>query len=142
MSTFQFGDIVVGNNPWLNSLLGFHGLPGVLVHVGLYSSIISLFITEEKITLMNDYIDKINYKSEKANLKIGDLVELKTEILTILNIEGIGIILEKKIITSSDFEGQITDDKIDAFLVYFNDMGCEYTIPCGCLRLFSPLKTD
>ena len=142
MNTFQIGDIVVCNNPWLSGLLGFRGLPGILIYFGLHSSLIHLIITGEQITLMNEYLDKVSYKKENINLKVGDLVELKPKILGILRLDGVGIILEKTIITTNDFDGKSTEDKIDAFLVYFNDMNCEYTIPYSCLQVFSPPKTD
>ena len=142
MNTLQIGDIVVGNNSWLNGMLGFYKHPGVVVHVGHYSSVIYLFIMNQDFTLMNDYIDKITLKNDEGELKIGDLVELKPELLKILNIGGVGTIIDKTIIETNDFDGKWTDDKIDAFLVYFSDVDYEYTIPCGCLRLFSTTKID
>lgn len=80
MSTFQIGDIVVGNSGWLNSLIGYNGSAGVLIHISLYSSIIHLFTTDEQITLMNEYIDKLDITAETEKLKIGDLVELHPKI--------------------------------------------------------------
>ena len=140
MSIFQIGDIVVGNNSWLNSMIGSGGQPGVITHVGTYSSIIYLFITNQDITLINEYIEKIEMQEEE--LKVGDLVELKPRIKKILTVKGVGTIISVTVIKTSDFEGRWKEDTINAFLVYFPEEGCEYTIPKSCLRLFSPTKTD
>ena len=142
MNTFQIGDIAKGNNSWLNSMLGYCGQPGVIIHVGSHSSIIHLFILKQDITLMNDYIDKLILEKDNENLQIGDLVELKPEVLDILNINGIGTIIDKTIIRTKDFDDKTSYDIIHAFLVYFPEMNCEYTIPCCCLRVFSDLKND
>ncbi len=139
---FQVGDIVVGNNSWLNGLLGYRNHPGTIIHVGMYSSIIHLFTLNEDITLMNDYIDKINMNEEDTKLRIGDLVELKPQIKKILSICGAGTILKKTIIRTNDFDGKWTDEEIKAFLVYFPEDDYEYTIPVSCLQLFSPTKND
>ena len=139
---FQIGDIVFGNNTWLNGMLGYRGQAGVLVCVGPYSSIVHLFTLKEDITLMNDYIDKVTMKKENNNLKIGDLVELKPKIKKILSVKGAGTITKKTIIRTNDFDGNWTDDSIEAFLVYFPEEDYEYTIPCSCLQLFSKSKND
>tara|TARA_R110002051_G_scaffold297371_1_gene363705 strand:- start:267 stop:692 length:426 start_codon:yes stop_codon:yes gene_type:complete len=141
MNTFQIGDIVIGNNPWLNSILGYFGSAGVLIHVGLYSSIIHLFILNEDITLINDYIDKIIMDKEEK-LKIGDLVELRPRVRNILAVRGVGTITGETIIKTSDFNGKWKEDVINAFLVYFSEEDYEYTIPKSCLQLFSPDKND
>ena len=70
MNAFQIGDIVVGNNSWLNSMIGSGGLPGVLIHIGTYSSIIHLFTKNQDITLLNDYIEKIEMSEEELKIKI------------------------------------------------------------------------
>ena len=140
MSTFQIGDIVVGNNSWLNSMIGSGGQPGVITHIGTYSSIIYLFITNQDITLLNDYIEKLEMKEEE--LKVGDLVELKPRIRKILTVKGVGTIISETKIRTNDFEGRWKEDVINAFLVYFPEEDYEYTIPKSCLRLFSPTKTD
>ena len=139
---FQVGDIVVSNNSWLIGLLGIQCMLGVITHVGAYSSKIHLFINKEDITLMNDYIDKLTMNNKKQDLKIGDLVELKPKIKDIMIIKGAGIITKKTIIKTNDFDGNWTDDSINAFLVYFPQDDYEYTIPCGCLQLFSITKND
>ena len=142
MITFQIGDIVVGNNSWLNSMLGHRNMLGVIKHVGSYSSIMYLFIIKEDVTLMNEYIDKLSLEKNDQKLKVGDLVELKPEVIGILNVKGIGTIIDKTIIRTNDHDGKMTDEIIHAFLVYFPEMNSEYTIPSCCLRLFSKLKTD
>jgi hypothetical protein len=140
MSIFRIGDIVVGNNSWLNGMIGSGGQPGVLTHCGEYSSIIHLFITNQDITLLNDYIEKIEMKEEE--LKVGDLVELKPRIRKILTVRGVGTIISTTVIKTNDFDGKWKDDVINAFLVYFPEEDYEYTIPKSCLRLFSSLKND
>ena len=142
MNIFQIGDIVVGNSSWLNNMIGYGGGPGVLICVGQHSSIIHLFTIKQDITLMNEYIDKLDLTGGEKDLKIGDLVILKPKITKYLRISGAGTIISKTIIRTNDFEGKWTNDKIDAFLVYFTEMGCEYTIPCSCLELFSKTKND
>jgi hypothetical protein len=140
MNTFQIGDIVAGNNSWLNSMIGYPGIPGVITHVGNYSSVIYLFTISEDIILMNDYIDKVMMDNKEQELKTGDLVELKPKIRAILSISGVGTILQETIITTNDFDGKWKDDTIKAFLVYFPEDDYEYTIPKTCLQLFSPAK--
>ena len=137
MSTFHIGDVVIGNNSWLNGMLGYGDHPGTIIHAGEHSSIIHLFILNEDITLMNEYIDKIDLNDSKNNIKVGDLVELKTKIRDILTIKGVGIVVKKTVINTNDFDGKWKDDKIHAFLVYFPEEECEYTIPISCLKLFS-----
>jgi hypothetical protein len=137
MTQFQIGDIVVGNNSWLNGLLGYGAEPGVIIHVGRFSSIIHLYILNEDIVLLNEYIDKISMSDEKQKLKIGDLVELKPEIKNIIIIRGAGIIIDATVIRTSDFDKKWKEDEISAFLVYFPEEEYEYTIPIGCLQLFS-----
>lgn len=141
MSIFRIGDIVVGNNSWLNSMIGNGGYPGVIIHTGAYSSLIHLFILNQDITLLNDYISKIEIMLNEK-LKIGDLVELKPEIKKILSIRGPGTIIAGTIIRTNDFEGKWKEDSIDAFLVYFPEQHYEYTIPKSCLQLFSTDKND
>ena len=142
MSIFQIGDIVVGNCSWLNSLIGYGGHPGVIIHVGTFSSMIYLFILNENITLMNEYVDEITMDEKKQKLKIGDLVELKPKIRAILTISGIGTIISETIIRTNNFDGKWKNDIINAFLVYFPEDNCEYTIPKTCLQLFSSDKND
>jgi len=142
MSIFQIGDIVVGNNSWLNAMLGHRGMPGVITHIGTYSSNIYLFITNEDIVLMNEYIDKVTMSSNEKELKIGDLVELKPKIKKILTVNGVGTIINETSIRTSDFDGRWKDDVINAFLVYFPEDDYEYTIPKSCLQLFLPDKND
>ena len=142
MNSFQIGDIVRGNCSWLNTMIGYRGDAGVIIHVGTYSSIIHLFILNEDITLMNDYIDKIIMDDEKQKLKIGDLVELKPRVRKILTIRGVGTILKETIIKTNNFEGKWKDDTIEAFLVYFPEDEYEYTIPKACLQIFSKTKND
>ena len=138
---FQIGDIVSGNNPWLLGLLGVYTMQGVIICAGTFSSKIHLFTIKEDIVLMNDYIEKIPC-GETESLKVGDLVELKPRILTILKVGGVGTIIEKTIIRTNDFYGNWTKEEIEAFVVFFPSTDCEYTIPCGCLRLFSKSKID
>lgn len=133
----QIGDIVISNNPWLIGLIGVRLVPGVITHVGLYSSKVRLFTDSEDITLMNDYIDKINIEPKENNLKVGDLVELKPKIKDILNYKGIGTIIAETTIKTSDFDGRETDKVIDSYLVYFAEEDYTYTIPKSCLRIFS-----
>jgi len=141
MNTFQIGDIIAGNNSWIMGLIGARSVVGVIIHTGLYSSIVHLFTSNEDITLMNDYIDKLpmDYNDD---LKIGDLVELKPTIKHIISIRGVGTILGETVIRTSDFDGKWTEDSIHAFLVYFPEEDYEYTIPCNCLQLFSITKND
>ena len=140
MSIYQIGDIVVGNNSWLNNMIGSGNQPGVIIHTSLYSSVIHLFITNQDITLLNDYIEKIEMKEEE--LKVGDLVELKPKLKKILAVKGVGTIISTTIIKTNDFEGRWKSDAINAFLVYFPEDDYEYTIPINCLRLFSIPKND
>ena len=140
MSTIQIGDIVVGNNSWLNNALGYGNHPGAVIHVGLKSSIIHLFILNEDITLLNEYVEKIIMDDKNDNFKIGDLVELKPKIREILAISGVGTIIQKTVIRTNDFDGNWKDDSINAFLVYFAEADCEYTIPHSCLQIFSNSK--
>ena len=142
MSLLQIGDIVVGNNSWLNGLLGFGGHPGVIIHVGRYSSVIHLFIIKEDVTLLNEYVDKLSVCMKEDELKIGDLVELKPRIRNILTVRGVGTIISHTVIKTSDFDGEWTKEEIDAFIVYFPEHDYEYTIPRSFLRLFSKTKTD
>ena len=137
MTQFQIGDIVVGNNSWLNGLLGLGTQPGVIIHVGEHSSIIHLYMLNEDIVLLNEYIDKISMSDKEDKLKIGDLVELKPEIKNIIIIRGAGIIIDNTVIRTSDFDKKWKDDEIYAFLVYFPEEDYEYTIPRECLKLFS-----
>ena len=139
MNTFQVGEIVVGNNPWLNSLLGFYNEPGIVISRGTYSSEIYLFLTEEVIVLMNEYIEKVegvltNYVYE---------VILKPEIKKVITIQGPGIIVDK--ITISNFE-VVSDDStapiFKAYVIYFASCDTEYTIPINCVTIFSPTKND
>ena len=142
MSTFQIGDIVVGNNSWLNGMLGYGLQPGVITHVGNFSSNICLFIINEDIVLMNEYIDKVTMDSNEKELKIGDLVELKPNVKRLLSINGVGTIIRDTVIRTNDFDGKWKDDMIKAFLVYFPENDYEYTIPKSCLQLFLPDKND
>ena len=142
MTKFQIGDIVVGNNSWLNGLLGYGTLPGVITHCGAHSSILYLFTINEDIVLSNEYIDKIKMNDDNEKLKIGDLVELKPEIKKILIIKGAGTIVAETTIRTSDFDKKWKKEEISAFLVYFPEDDYEYTIPYGCLQLFSNLKND
>ena len=137
MTQFQIGDIVTGNNSWLNGLLGYGTHPGVILHVGKYSSVIHLFILNDDIVLLNEYIDKIHMKDTNQELKIGDLVELKPQIKQIIIIRGAGIIIDSTVIKTSDFDKKWKDDEISAYVVYFPEEDYEYTIPKGCLQLFS-----
>jgi len=137
MNTFQVGDIVVGNNSWLNSMLGYRGDGGVIIHVGKYSSIVYLFTTNQDITLLNEYLDRVVMNKRKENLKIGDLVELKPKVKRILSVKGVGTIIKFTVIRTNDFDGKFKDGHIDAFLVYFPEDDYEYTIPRSCLQLFS-----
>ena len=141
MNTFQIGDIVKGNNSWLNGMIGYNGQAGVITHCGKYSSIVYLFITNQDITLLNDYIDKIEM-SEKEKLKIGDLVELKPNVKKILSVNGVGTIISNTVIRTSDFDSRWKSDSIEAFLVYFPEDDYKYTIPKSCLQLFSKTKND
>jgi hypothetical protein len=136
---FQIGDIVISNNPWLIGLIGARCVPGVITHAGMYSSKIRLVTDDNDITLMNDYIDKITMDNdkEKDELKIGDLVELKPRIKSIISLQGYGTIIDKTVIKTSDFDGRDTKNAIDSFLVYFPEEDYTYTIPCSCLQLFS-----
>ena len=129
MKHFEVGDIVIGNNSWLNGLLGYTSQPGVIIHTNNHSSAIYLFMINEDIVLLNQYVDKIKMSSKKDELKIGDLVELKPEIKN--------IIIDATVIRTSDFDKKWKDDEINAFLVYFPEEDYEYTIPRGCLKLFS-----
>ena len=142
MSTFQIGDIVIGNNTWLLGLLGVGSTVGVITHVGPYSSVIYLFMRNEDITLLNEYIDKIVMKNNENEFKVGDLVELKPRVRDIININGVGTIIKQTIIKTSDHDRKWTNHAVDAFLVYFPEVDYEYTIPRSCLRIFSPPKND
>ena len=142
MSSFQIGDIVVGNNSWLNGMLGYGLQPGVITYVGNFSCNIYLFIINEDITLMNEYVDKVTMDNNEKELKIGDLVELKPKIKRILSVNGVGTIIKETIIRTNDFDGKWKDDTINAFLVYFSEDDYEYTIPKSCLQLFLPDKND
>tara|TARA_R100000406_G_C3089378_1_gene119099 strand:- start:50 stop:472 length:423 start_codon:yes stop_codon:yes gene_type:complete len=138
---FQIGDIVISNNPWLVGLLGVRNCPGVIVQSGLYSSKVRLFSDGEEITLMNDYIDKISMNHEnKQELKVGDLVELKPKIRAILSVQGIGTIIAETNIKTSDLDSSQTGSIIESFLVYFPEEDYTYTLPRGCLQLFSGQK--
>ena len=139
---FQIGDIVVSNNTWLIGLLGIRYTPGVIVHVGLYSCKIHLFIDDEDVTLMNDYVDKLTMNDRKDELKIGDLVELKPKIKDVLTFRGVGTIIGETIIKTEDFDGKETHNVIASFLVYFPEDDYSYTIPRNCLQLFSKTKLD
>ena len=141
MSTFQIGDIVIGNNAWLIGMIGASSQFGVITHTNEHSSEICLFITAETITLLNGYIDKIDM-GEEIQLKIGDLVELKPKIKNILTINGVGTIISKAVINTTDLDGSWTEEVIDAFLVFFPQDDCKYTIPKSCLRLFYKDKKD
>ena len=142
MIKLEIGDIVVGSNSWLNGMIGYGGQPGVLTYTTSHSSIVHLFTLDEDITLMNDYIDKLNLNKKNNKLKVGDLVELHPKIKRILTIKGVGTILSTTTISTNDFDGRWVDDSIEAFLVYFAEEDCEYTIPKSCLRLFSYLKIE
>ena len=89
-----------------------------------------------------DYIDKVIMDNEEQKLKVGDLVELKPKIKAILTINGAGTILKETVIKTNDFDGKWKDDVINAFLVYFPEDSCEYTIPKTCLQLFFPENND
>jgi hypothetical protein len=123
-------------------MIGYNGQAGVVIHSGTYSSIVHLFTLGEDITLMNDYIDKITMNEEEQDLKVGDLVELKPRIRKILAVNGVGTITKQTTIRTSDFDQKWKEDSIEAFLVYFPEDDYEYTIPCGCLQLFSKTKND
>jgi len=123
-------------------VLGVRHGPGVIVDTNLYSSIIYLFISDENITLMNDYIDKIMLSKNEEELKIGDLVELKPKIKKILTVQGAGTIIKETLIKTSDFDGEETREDIKAFLVYFPEEDYKYTIPKSCLQLFSDTQID
>jgi len=123
-------------------MLGHMGHTGVIIHVGTYSSIIHLFILNDDIILLNDYIDRIKMDNNEEELKVGDLVELKAGVRYILTVRGVGTILKETIIRTNDFDGKWKDDLINAFLVYFPEENCEYTIPKSCLQIFSTDKND
>ena len=142
MRIFQIGDIVLGSNAWLNSMLGCGLQPGVITNVGDHSSNIHLFIINEDIVLMNEYIDKVTMDNEEKELKVGDLVEFKPELRKILAVRGVGTIISETIIRTDDFDGKWKDDVINAFLVYFSEDNYEYTVPKTCLQIFSPDKND
>ena len=142
MDKLQIGDIVVGNNSWLNGMIGYGGCAGVIIHSGDHSSIIHLFTINEDITLMNEYIDKFKLIKEAQELNVGDLVELHPKIKPILTIKGVGTILGSTLIRTNDFDGKWKNDVINAYLVYFAEEDCEYTIPKSCLQLFSKSKND
>ena len=95
MNTLRIGDIVIGNNSWLNTMLGYGGECGIIVCSGPYSSVIRIFTIEEDITLMNDYIENLNIKKDYNSFRIGDLVVIKSKLSRFLTIKGVGIILEK-----------------------------------------------
>ena len=118
-------------------MIGASHVPGVITYVGLYSSKVRLFTDSEDITLMNDYIDKIDMDTKKNNLKIGDLVELKPNIKRILSLRGVGTIIAETVIKSSDFDERGINSFVDSYLVYFAEEDYAYTIPKNCLRLFS-----
>ena len=141
MSTFQIGDIVIGNNSWLIGMIGASSQFGVITHTNEHSSEIYLFITDETITLLNGYIDKLDM-GDKIKLKIGDLVELKPKIKNILTINGVGTIVSETVINTTDLDGSWTEEFIDAFLVYFAQDDYKYTIPKSCLQLFYKDKKD
>ena len=134
---FQIGDIVISNNPWLIGMIGARHVPGVITYVGLYSSKVRLFTDNEDITLMNDYIDKVNMDIKEHDLKIGDLVELKPKVKRILSLRGVGTIIAETVIKSSNFDGKEINSFVDSYLVYFAEEDYTYTIPKNCLRLFS-----
>jgi len=141
MSIFQIGDIVIGNNAWLIGMIGASSQFGVITDTNEHSSVIYLFTTDETITLLNGYIDKLDMGDE-IKLKIGDLVELKPKIKNILTINGVGTIVSETIINTSNLDGTWTDEVIDAFLVYFPQDDYKYTIPRSCLQLFYKNKKD
>ena len=57
MGIFQTGDIVRGNNPWLNGMIGVYYEVGIVIERGIHSSVVWLFISGLSITLLNDYIE-------------------------------------------------------------------------------------
>jgi len=118
-------------------MIGASHVPGVITYVGLYSSKVRLFTDNEDITLMNDYIDKVNMDIKEHNLKIGDLVELKPKVKRILSLRGVGTIIAETVIKSSNFDGKEINSFVDSYLVYFAEEDYTYTIPKNCLRLFS-----
>ena len=136
MNNVQVGDIVVSNNTWLIGLLGVPLEPGVILHQSEYSSIIYLFMCDEEITLMSDYVNKIISAKKIGHFQVGDLVELKPEIQNLLTIRGIGTVLSRTVIKTADFDGKFDDNGIDAYLVYFAEEKYEFTIPATCLQLF------
>ena len=141
MSTFRIGDIVIGNNTWLIGMIGASSQFGVITDTNEHSSVIYLFTTDETITLLNGYIDKLDM-GDKIKLKIGDLVELKPKIKNILTINGVGTIVSETVINTSDLDGSWSEEVIDAFLVYFPQDDYKYTIPRSCLQLFYKNKKD
>ena len=95
---------------------------------------------DEELTLMNDYVDKIISTDKNADFQVGDLVELKPRIQSLLTIRGIGTIITRTVIRTANLEGNFDDDGIDAYLVYFAEEKHEFTIPATCLQLFSQQK--
>ena len=73
------------------------------------------------------------------NFEIGDLIELKPAIREIIKIEGVGIIIDKTSIDTTDLLDETIDPVIKAYLIYFPVCGVEYTIPCDCVQFFLPL---
>lgn len=134
---------MVGNNTWLNNLLGFYGEPGIIVYKGTYSSEIYLLLTEETVVLINEHIEKVESGLVDYIYEVGDLVTLKPEIKKVISIYGPGIVVDK--ITISDFvmiDHDATVPIFKAYVIYFVSCDTEYTIPINCITLFSPAKND
>lgn len=143
MNTFQIGDIVIGNNPWLNSLLGFYQEPGIIIYKGMYSSEIYLLLTEETIILVNEYVEKVESGLVDYIYEVGDLVTLKPEIKKEILIQGPGIVVDKITISGFDMiDHDATVPIFKAYVIYFVSCDTEYTIPINCVTLFSPIKND
>ena len=141
MGIFQTGDIVRGNNPWLNNMIGFYSEVGIVIEKGIHSSVIWLFISGLSITLLNDYIEKVYFVLKEKVLKVGDLVELEPKVQRAIAITGVGTIIEKTIIDTTDFMGEFIPPKIEAYTIFFQDSETEYTIPATCVRLFLNKKS-
>ena len=121
-------------------MLGYGGECGIIVCSGPYSSVIRIFTIEEDITLMNDYIENLNIKKDYNSFRIGDLVVIKSKLSRFLTIKGVGIILEKTTITTTNFQGDPGEEKIHAYVIFFPEEGCDYTIPVGCIEVFCSNK--
>jgi hypothetical protein len=135
------GDIVVFKQTFANSVRGIYGDIGIIVETFDKTCNVRLIIGDYEISTLYKNIEKVYFGTvSNYSFKIGDLVQLKEEVRTLINIPDHGIILEKTSIRTDDLHDEDIAEIIDAFVIFFPNISTEYTIPKNCVEFFGNKK--